>query len=263
MTRDETDESETEAGDGSRDQLDEIWGCPERLRSAGPESATHLWPKTEIANRAETQRDPWFRGEYRFERKVADRVPDCMILGEDVNRWIEFVADAPQEYRAKTREALRLGFVVHWVFHVNADEHRDEAWAALGADIEGPFSFGSFDEWHEDMELGDPLTFKNYAFPVEDMDEFRPQELLGYRRGAARIGMLDGWFDLGMFDVSGVQRRLLTNKTGEWFRAIAPGQDVEDAPYGYPTQEGLQRLVDSGAVHRLGPVRRESDSGLQ
>lgn len=262
MTRDETDESETEAGDGSRDQLDEIWGCPERLRSAGPESATHLWPKTEIANRAETQRDPWFRGEYRFERKVADRVPDCMILGEDVNRWIEFVHQAPQEYRAKTREALRLGFVVHWVFHVNADDQREAARAALGPDLERPFSFGSFDEWHGDVELGDPVTFKNYAFPVEDMAEFRPREILGYRRGAARIGMVDGWFDLGMFDVSGVQRRLVTNLTGEWFRAVTPGRYVEDAPCGFPTQEGLERLVDEGLVQRLGPVRRESDPGL-
>jgi len=54
-------------------------------------------------------------GEYRFERTIADRVPDCFVVGGGVNRWIEFVAGSDQPYREKTREALRLGFVVHWV----------------------------------------------------------------------------------------------------------------------------------------------------
>lgn len=247
-------------GGGSRERPDEIWGCPDGLRSAGPESATHLWGKVELERRRQDRREPWFPGEYRFERKVADRAPDCVILGEGVNRWIEFVVDADQEYRAKTREALRLGFVIHWVFHVDSVAQRQAARAALSPELTGPFSFGYFDPWDEGVALGDPVTFKNYAFPVEDVGEFQPREILGYRKGAARIDKRAGGFDVGMFEVSGAQRRVLADLTGQWFRMVAPGQDAAEAPWGFPTEDGLERLVDRGVVRRLGPVRRAPDA---
>jgi hypothetical protein len=251
-----SDRARVQGGSESRERPDEIWGCPDRLRSAGRESATHLWPKIELQRRREDRAEPSFPGEYRFERKVADRAPDCVILGDGLNRWIEFVVDADQEYRAKTREALRLGFIIHWVFDVDAVEQRQAARAALAPELAGPFSFGRFDPWNEVLELGDPVTFKNFAFPVEDIAEFQPREILGYRKGAARITHRDGGFDVGMFEVSGVQRRVLADKTGQWFRMVAPGQDAVDAPWGFPTRDGLERLVERGVVRRLGPVRR-------
>lgn len=260
MHRSSTASAGNRGDECARERVDEIWGCPDGLRSAGRESATHLWPKIEMRRRQHEQVEPWFPGEYRFERKVADRAPDCVVLGEGVNRWIEFVVDADQEYRAKTREALRLGFVIHWVFHPESIDQQQAARAALSPELTGPFSFGTFDPWAEELDLGDPVTFKNYTFPVEDVAEFQPRKILGYRKGAARIGRRAGNFDVGLFEVSGVQRRVLADKTGQWFRAVAPGQDVGDAPWGFPTVDGLARLVEQGVVRRLGPVRREPTS---
>jgi hypothetical protein len=232
----------------------EIWGCPDRLRSAGNESPEHLWGKFALDRRKREERDPWFPGEYRFERTVADRVPDCMILGEGVNRWIEFVAGSEQPYREKTREALRLGFVIYWVFHKDHDEQRRAARQALEPELADPFELGVYDPWGDVLKLGTPITYKNYEFPVESMAEFRPKLILGYRAGAARIGRLDDGLDLGMFEIAGCQRRLITNGFGSYFRAIAPNQQVEEAPWGWPTRDGLKRLVEAGRVRRLGPV---------
>lgn len=215
-----------------------------------------MWSKLELERRRRTQTDPCFAGEYRFERTVADRVPDCAVIGGDVNRWIEFVAGSEQPFRAKTREALRLGFVVYWVFHV---EHRDQmrdAREALTPELQAPFRFGEYDPENGTMSLGDPVTFKNYAFPVESIEEFEPQELLGYRRGAARIGGAAIGFDLGVFDVAGCQRRILASKYGKYFSAIAPNGSLDDVVWGYPTRDGLKRLVETGRITRLGPVRR-------
>lgn len=226
------------------------------FETAGTESWGHLWGKLELERRRRTQTDPWSHGDYRFERTVADRVPDCAVLGGDVNRWIEFVAGSEQPFREKTREALRLGFVVHWVFHV---EHRDQmrdARDALTPELQAPFRFGEYDPAAGTVDVGDPVTFKNYVFPVESMTEFEPRELLGYRRGTARIVQRDSAYDLGMFDVAGCQRRLLAEyKSGTYFRCVAPGQPVETGTFGFPTEEGLERLVEDEQVTRLGPVR--------
>lgn len=234
----------------------EIWGCPDRLRSAGAESAEHLWGKVALERRKRDERKPWFRGEYRFERTVADRVPDCMILGGPVNRWIEFVAGSEQPYREKTREALRLGFVIHWVFHVDHYDQMQAARAALSPELATPFEFGTYDPRADHVEVGTPITYKNYAFPVESMAEFSPRAILGYRAGAADIGRQGIGFDLGVFELAGVQRRVIANRQGTYFRTVAPNQPVEDAAWGWPTREGLQRLVVAGRVRRLGPVGR-------
>lgn len=234
----------------------EIWGDVDRFKSAGEESSEHLWPKIEFERRRERQKEPWFDGKYYFEEKVADRVPDCMVVGGPVNRWIEFVAGSDQAYREKTREALRLGFVMYWVFLDDADEARCEARQALTPELEEPFEFGVFDSVEERMELGVPITYKNYAFPVQDMDDFKPREIKGYRAGKARIERTGGGFDLGLFDFGGFQRRLVSNLFGTYYRWASPGQSVEDALWGIPHPESLERLVAAGEVERLGPVRR-------
>ncbi|MFY4815835.1 hypothetical protein ACOJIV_24570 [Haloarcula sp. AONF1] len=225
------------------------------FRTAGKESWEHLWPKLELERRRRTQTEPFFHGEYRFERKVADRVPDCAVIGGDVNRWIEFVAGSDQPYREKTREALRLGFVVHWVFHTDHAEQKGTARDALTPELHGPFSFGEYNPDTGSLNVGDPVTFKNFRFPVESMEEFEPRELLGYRRGMARIDRVDYGYDLGMFAVAGVQRRILAY--GTEFCAVAPGQSSADATWGFPTRDGLERLIETNNLTRLGPVRRD------
>lgn len=110
----------------------------------------------------------------------------------------------------------------------------------------------------------------NLAFPrlsgisnsvrIRNHTEYQPREILGYRKGTARIDKRDGGFDVGMFEMSGAQRRVLADLTGQWFRMVAPGQDVGDAPWGFPTEDGVARLVERGVVGRLGPVRRAPDA---
>lgn len=241
---------------------DEIWNCDDRYRAAGPETAEHLWPKPELDDRRAKREQPWFEGEYRFERTVADWVPDCFVLGGPVNQWFEFVAGSDQRYRAKTRAALRLGFVIYWVFHIDHQQQLQKARRQLMLELEGPFSFGVYDPRNGVLESGNPITYKNYAFPVERMAEFRPREILGYRAGAARIGRTGGGFDLGLFSLGGCQRRVIArDPRGTCFRAVAPGQSIEDAPWGYPTEAGLEQLVKAGQVTRLGPVpHRDADT---
>jgi len=229
----------------------------EQFRTAGKESDEHLWPKVELDRRRRTEKEPWFPGEYRFEKKIADRVPDCFVLGEGVNRWIEFVAGSDQPYREKTREALRLGFVVHWVFHTEYHDQMRAAREELTPELAEPFRFGEYDPVDGSLSIGDPVTFKNYTFPVESMREFVPRSLLGYRAGAARIARRDRAYDLGMFDVAGCQRRILAESPlGKYYRCVAPGQAIETGTFGFPTRDGLERLVEDGQITRLGPVRR-------
>ncbi|MDS0474575.1 hypothetical protein [Natrinema sp. 1APR25-10V2] len=235
-------------------------GSDDQFQTAGKESEEHLWGKVELYRRKCKEIEPWFQGEYRFERKVADRVPDCFVLGELVNRWFEFVAGSNQDYRAKTREALRLGFVIYWVFHIDHREQIQDVRQALTPELQEPCSFGVYDPQNGVLEIGEPITYKSYEFPVEGMNEFRPRKILGYRSGAARIGQSGGGFDLGLFDLAGCQRRLITGKYGRHFRAVAPNQSLEDAPWDYPTRDGLKRLVEEGQVTRLGPVRHRNSS---
>ncbi|MFC3957634.1 hypothetical protein [Halovivax cerinus] len=238
----------------------EIWGDVDRFRTAGKESEKHLWPKVELDRRRKAEREPWFPGEYRFERTVADRVPDCFVLGDRLNWWIEFVAGSDQPYREKTREALRLGFVIHWVFHTDHRDQMRDAREALFPELERPFRFGEYDPLNDTLAVGDPLTFKNYAFPVESMGEFVARDHLGYRSGAAYISQRDGAYDLGMFDLAGCQRRILAEDPyGKYFRCVAPGRTVETGTFGFPRRDGLERLVEDGKITRLGPVRRGSD----
>jgi len=111
--------------------------------------------KLELDRRREAKREPWFPGEYRFERTIADRVPDCFVVGGGVNRWIEFVAGSDQPYREKTREALRLGFVVHWVFHTDHQDQMRDAREQLEPELAAPFRFGEYDPLNGTLAMGD------------------------------------------------------------------------------------------------------------
>jgi hypothetical protein len=105
------------------------------------------------------------------------------------------------------------------------------------------------------VRLGE-AAIQEAPVPVEAIDEFQPRTILGYRKAAARIDKRDNGFE-----VNGLQRRVLADRTGRWFRVIAPGQDAGEAPWGFPTKDGLERLVEQGVIRRLGPVRRGPDAG--
>jgi len=242
----------------------EIWGDLDRLRTAGKESDEHLWGKLELDRRREAKREPWFPGEYRFERKDADRVPDCLVHGGPVNRWIEIVAGSDQPYREKTREALRLGRVVHWVFHTDHDEQQEAARAALEPQLEGPFEFGEYDPLAGELDVGAPITFKNYRFPVEGFTDLQPKEILGYRKGKAQIERRGNGWDLGLFDLAGSRRRLIAlTRDARYFESLAPGQPIEDAVWRFPTKDGVKALIEEGRIIRLGPVGHPSDQAFR
>jgi len=132
-----------------------------------------------------------------------------------------------------------------------------DARAALEPELEGPIRFGEYGPWNDLLAVGDPVTFKNFVFPVESMQEFEPRSLLGYRRGAAHIARQEYSYDLGVFDLAGCQRRIFADYPhGKYFRAVAPGQAFDTATFGFPTEDGLERLVEDEQVTRLGPVRR-------
>ncbi|MDL0134049.1 hypothetical protein [Halobacterium salinarum] len=225
------------------------------LQTAGTESQAHLWPKVELAARKREERDPYYPGEYRFERKMADRVPDCLILGEGVNRWIEFVAGSDQPYRAKTREALRLGAIIHWVFHEDHIEQIEDARAALGADLQQSVEFGRYSPRLDTLSLGDPITYRNIEMPVEALEDLVPAEILGYRKGAARIQQKDLYLDLGLFDLGGSQRRLFaSDPDAHYYHSLAPGEPMDNLTRRFPSKDGLRELIDRGQLTRLGPV---------
>lgn len=231
-------------------------GDVESFRTASWESDAHLWAKLEFDRRKRRAEDPWFDGAYRFERKVADRVPDCYVVSPRVNRWVEFVDGSEQEYRAKTREALRLGFVIHWVFHDDRDAQRVAAHAALDDEIRGPVTFGTFNDATGTLHVGDPVTYRNYDFRVETMNEFDVDEILGYRSGAAGVRSFNGvGYDLGVFDIVGFQCRLgVLGRDGELFCAVPVGESFSDVTWGFPSRSGLERVVEAGKVTRVGPV---------
>ncbi len=88
------------------------------------------------------------------------------------------------------------------------------------------------------------------------MDEFHVDEILGYRSGSAGIRSVDGvGFEMGVFDLGGYQCRVeVLGRDGEMFRAAPVGETSEKTPWGFPSVNGVERLVDAEKVTRLGPV---------
>lgn len=231
------------------------WAEIRSMQTAGAESHAHLWPKVELAARKREKRDPWYPGEYRIEKKMADRVPDCLIRGEGVNRWIEFVAGSDQPYRQKTREALRLGAVIHWVFHEDHAEQAEDARDALGEDLQRSVEFGRYSPCHDLLSLGEPITYRTFEMPVEALNELVPAEILGYRKGAARIRQEGLSFDLGVFDLGGSQRRLFaSDRQAHYYHSLAIGKPMDNLTRRFPSEDGLRQLIEDGQLTRLGPV---------
>lgn len=99
------------------------------------------------------------------------------------------------------------------------------------------------------------MTYRNFEFPVEPIDELVPREILGYRRGPSSIGLRRPYVDLGLFDFGGTQRRLLAfGPDASYFHSLASGDPVENATCGFPSKDGLQQLIDDGQLTRHEPV---------
>ena len=164
----------------------------ERFRGGGAESILHLWGKLAFQKRKQRREAPWFHAPYEFERTAADWVADCLVTGRDSRAWIEFVVNAEQRYRAKTRAALRFGYPIYWVILDSASDARRAARDTLILEFDDAeeVSFGTFDPASNTLDLGDPVTFadRNAVVPVF----VAPQNMTGgeVRAAVARIEAL-------------------------------------------------------------------------
>lgn len=246
-----------------------------RLRAANykSESDKHLWGKAELLHRKRNEIDPWFPGTYHFEQKLADRVPDCHVNGALRRVWIEFVVHSDQPYRVKTRHALRLGFDVYWVFHVDHCDRIEDAKQALSPELQSSVEFGVFDPSTGQLSLGDPITFDNYEFRVQSLREFDVEWINGYRGWSCEYVQPDGFkiggFLLGEFEIAGHQCRVYSvNPMGSYYRVQTPSPSpveafLTDLPaVEYPDQarkwfpgEILQEVINRWTVTRVGPAK--------
>jgi len=229
-----------------------------RFRTAGQESPRHLWPKIELYRRKQREEEPFFAGQYLFEKKASDLVPDLQIRG-DRFRWIEFVAGSKQNFREKTRQAQRLGFDIYWVFHVEYKDQITKARDALAPDLKKSIEFGIYDPENNQISLGTPITFDNYEFVVEDFGEFIPDRISGYRGwrvGLERKDHTGFGFGLGTFQLEGFRYRLLALGPGGLMFGSLPLGDFDDYdPWEWPSERWLKRKTRTGDIVRLGPAK--------
>ena len=230
----------------------------EQFRRSGAESITHVWGKLALDRRRTAQAHPWFRGTYEFERTVSDWVADCLITDTTPPAWIEFVVAANQQYRAKTRAALRFGYPIYWVFLDGADAARQTAREALAPHLEDGVTFGVFNPQEDRLALGDAVTFENYRVPVDAPAAFRRSEVLGYRAGAAHVPLTTVGYDFGWIRVGTepyrVYARLGTDE--KQVKLVSPGgpAGIDELTSLSPGESWFPRRIAAGDVERIGPI---------
>lgn len=251
VRRDDTGEGEESMRDAA---VDAGWG--ERFRGSGAESLTHVWGKLALARRRQARQHPWFRGTYEFERTVADWVADCLITDPAPCAWIEFVVSADQQYRAKTRAALRFGYPIYWVFREGADAARRAARDALAPHLEDDVSFGTFNPQQDTIRLGDAVTFETYRVPVESPTAFQYSEVLGYRAGAADVPLTQLGYDFGWVRIGDVPRRVYAapNERKAWVIPPSHPGKTEYLVRLDDEESWVVRRIVAGDVERVGPI---------
>jgi len=218
----------------------------DEYRQSAKETWAHLWPKREL-----DRRNPFPASVYTFERRVGGRQPDCLIEGEFEQcrgYIVEFVSDSDQEYVEKTRHALRYGYRIYWVFHVDQVKRIADAEAALSESLQSAPRFGRYDPDMEELDLGVPIGYSMFQYTVRDMTEFEPREL---KRAGWSMGQGSDGFYLGAFSVFGNQLDLYSfADIGRMFRCDPPLEN----DWNWPCRSALKRGVRAGKIERLGPV---------
>ncbi|GGI95467.1 hypothetical protein GCM10008995_01950 [Halobellus salinus] len=117
-------------------------------------------------------------------------------------------------------------------------------------------TFETFDPASNTLTLGEPVTFDQYRVPVESLDAFRIEEVLGYRAGAAHVRQTEVGCDFGWVRIAGDAYRVSATRDGREARLVRDGNPV-DAGNSYPlTDESswLARRIAAGDVERVGPI---------
>lgn len=161
-------------------------GCAE-----GGESAEHEEKKMFVLELLEQG----YRGKTFVEREIGDRVADCGIeferqRGDERGVVVEVqFKNADKDYRAVTKNYLKHGFGVHWVF-ITAQtwDHLYDAKNALEAYPEEDFWLGKIDL--PDYDLGDKLWFHNFAYDITD-----GSDLIGEDHRTAKVKIDIDWLD--------------------------------------------------------------------
>lgn len=112
-----------------------------------------------------------YRGTTFVERKIGDRVADCGIeyerqRGDQRGVVVEVqFKNVDKDYRDVTKDYLKHGFAVHWVFIVTDTwDHLYEAKDEL--EVHKEYYLGSIDP--PEYKLGERLWVDNFAYIVRD-----------------------------------------------------------------------------------------------
>jgi len=179
-------------------------------------------------------------------------------------RVVEIVTESAQRVLPRIRNALRCGYVIHWVF-------LDEEKAATVREDLDPYltesvNFGRLDPYSGDFSLGDAISFDNFEFVVTSLNEFIPLKLKG-RGWSLHYGGVMG-FNVGEFLLDGDRRRVYCYGDGRRLHSYPPDEVEEPSNLSEEkyTLRDVHHLVKDGVVKRVGPTaghrrKRYADSG--
>jgi hypothetical protein len=117
-------------------------------------------------------------------------------------------------------------------------------------------SFGTFEPASNTLTLGGPITFPTYRVPVQSREEFRVDDVLGSRAGAAHVPLTAFEFDFGWVRITGDAYRVDATRYGREVRLVPPGRPVTSVSPCSLTDESswLARRIAAGDVERVGPI---------
>jgi hypothetical protein len=104
------------------------------------------------------------------------------------------------------------------------------------------------------------VTFDQYRVPVESLDAFRIEEVLGYRAGAAHVPETEFGCDFGWVRIAGDAFRVDARRDGCEARLVPPARLVDDVSLCSLTDESswLAQRIGAGDIERVGPVPETS-----
>jgi hypothetical protein len=218
------------------------------------ESEQHWAIKSAICEKFRS--DPACVGAIETEKKTSDLIGDVRAhlaesppdIPEKFVVEIETPASNKDRLRA-TREHLKFGYAVYWVFCVNAHSNRRKTETLLAKYTDSRPSLGVVSLGDGELSLGTPVTWEEFSFP---------SPLLGrhelyvptYDRGVE-------YFDHGDFLVDG-DRVAIHRRPGSRLLYVAKyledGQQTLPRRSPWDTSEFFERIQE-GEIERASPVR--------
>jgi hypothetical protein len=133
-------------------------------------------------------------------------------------RVVEIVTESTQRILLRTRNALRCGYVIHWIFF-------DEEKAATAHEELDPYltesvTFGRLDPYSGKFSHGDAISFDNFDFVVTNLNEFILLKLKGRGWSLHYDGVMG--LNVGEFLLDGDRRRVYCSGDGRGLNSYPP-----------------------------------------